>query len=115
MASYLESLNALQAQYARDPHPLKANLMIGVYRDDSGKPHVLPSVKMVRGLIVLHAHPISAGRIGLTEVNQARQKLSENPDWNHEYPSSHLGEAAFRGPAASLFFGKNTRLVRDGR
>lgn len=57
----LESLNALQAKYARDPNPSKANLMIGVYRDDLGKPHVLPSVKMVRWLIVLHAHPISNG------------------------------------------------------
>lgn len=46
-ASYLETLNALQALFTDDPAPVKANLMIGVYRDDRGNPFLLDSVKIV--------------------------------------------------------------------
>ena len=40
----LENLNNLQAQFANDASPSKANLMYGVYRGDDGKPFILPSV-----------------------------------------------------------------------
>jgi len=33
--------------YKRDTNPKKVNLGVGAYRDDSGKPFVLPSVKQV--------------------------------------------------------------------
>jgi len=33
--------------YKRDTNPKKINLGVGAYRDDSGKPYVLPSVKQV--------------------------------------------------------------------
>ena len=36
--------------YKRDTHPDKINLGVGAYRDDSGKPYVLPSVLKVRSL-----------------------------------------------------------------
>ena len=33
--------------YNRDTHPQKVNLGIGAYRDDDGKPYVLPVVRKV--------------------------------------------------------------------
>lgn len=33
--------------YKKDPNPKKINLGAGAYRDDNGKPYVLPSVKKV--------------------------------------------------------------------
>lgn len=33
--------------YKRDQNPNKINLGVGAYRDDNGKPYVLPSVKKV--------------------------------------------------------------------
>lgn len=34
--------------FKRDTNPKKMNLGVGAYRDDNGKPFILPSVKMVR-------------------------------------------------------------------
>ena len=33
--------------FKRDTNPKKMNLGVGAYRDDNGKPFILPSVKMV--------------------------------------------------------------------
>ncbi|KAM3539828.1 hypothetical protein ARSEF1564_007269 [Beauveria bassiana] len=85
----LETLNALQAAYVNDVSPQKADLMVGVYRDDDGQSFVLPSVKL------------------------ARQRIFENPNWNHEYPSSHLGTKKFRDLAVSLFFGDHDALANE--
>lgn len=38
----------LMSLYAKDPAEKKASLTIGVYRDEEGKPWVLPTVKKVR-------------------------------------------------------------------
>jgi len=35
--------------YKKDKNPKKINLGVGAYRDDNGKPFVLPSVKQVKG------------------------------------------------------------------
>ena len=37
--------------FKRDSNPKKINLGVGAYRDDAGKPFVLPSVKKVSTLI----------------------------------------------------------------
>jgi len=34
--------------FKKDTNPKKINLGVGAYRDDNGKPYVLPSVKKVR-------------------------------------------------------------------
>lgn len=34
--------------FKRDTNPKKINLGVGAYRDDNGKPYVLPSVRKVR-------------------------------------------------------------------
>ncbi|KAI1144950.1 aspartate aminotransferase [Nemania diffusa] len=88
---HLETLNALQALFTDDPAPVKANLMIGVYRDDRGNPFLLDSVKI------------------------ARRMLYDNPDWTHEYPSSHLGEYSYRELSTALFFGASNNLIKRKR
>ena len=37
----------LMAEYDADPHPNKVSLIAGAYRDEKGRPWVLPSVKEV--------------------------------------------------------------------
>jgi aspartate aminotransferase len=37
----------LMADFDADPHPNKVSLIAGAYREESGKPWVLPSVRMV--------------------------------------------------------------------
>ncbi|KAF7985588.1 hypothetical protein HWV62_3879 [Athelia sp. TMB] len=85
----LENLNDLQSQYALDPSPQKVDLMTGVYKTDSGKAFILPSVV------------------------KAKQRVFDDPDWNHEYPSSHLGTACFREESSKLFFGRDSTLLRS--
>ncbi|KAL2835928.1 pyridoxal phosphate-dependent transferase [Aspergillus pseudoustus] len=85
----LESLNTLQTLYREDQNPLKVDLMCGVYRTDEGKPYVFPAVQ------------------------QARNLLYQNPDWNHEYPESHLGTLRSRDLTAELLFGENVNNVKD--
>ncbi|KAI4192045.1 MAG: hypothetical protein LQ346_004514, partial [Caloplaca aetnensis] len=65
--------------------------MYGVYRPDDNLPLVLPSVRL------------------------AKQRLFDDPTWNHEYPPSHLGTAGFREETAKLIFGEGAEVVREGR
>jgi len=37
----------IMADFDADPHPDKVSLIAGAYRDENGKPWVLPSVKKV--------------------------------------------------------------------
>ena len=39
--------------FKRDSNPNKINLGVGAYRDDQGKPYVLPSVKLVSCCIII--------------------------------------------------------------
>ncbi|KAG6009347.1 hypothetical protein E4U21_002655 [Claviceps maximensis] len=87
----LENLNSLRDEYVEDTDDRKISLMAGVYRTELGHPFILPSVKA------------------------ARQKLFDDPLWNHEYPSSHLGSERFRHLSETLFFGKNSPTVKEGR
>ena len=43
----VDSIFKLTAAYNADPHPKKINLGVGAYRDNDGKPWVLPVVKKV--------------------------------------------------------------------
>lgn len=50
----------LMSLYAKDPAEKKASLTIGVYRDEEGKPWVLPTVKKVR-LVLFFCLLVSIG------------------------------------------------------
>jgi aspartate aminotransferase len=41
--------------------------------------------------------------------------LFDDPEWEHEYPSSHLGESPFRDASTRLLFGENSQLIREKR
>jgi aspartate aminotransferase len=43
----VDSIFKLTAAYNANPHPEKINLGVGAYRDNDGKPWVLPVVKKV--------------------------------------------------------------------
>lgn len=74
--------------FKKDTNPKKINLGVGAYRDDAGKPFVLPSV-------------LSA------EEQLAARKL------DHEYAPIH-GLADFTAAAARLAFGEKSRVITEG-
>lgn len=41
--------------------------------------------------------------------------MFDDPNWEHEYPSSHLGEAAFRDLSACLLFGETSQIIKERR
>lgn len=43
--------------FKRDTNPKKMNLGVGAYRDDNGKPFVLPSVTKARRLVIVPKVP----------------------------------------------------------
>jgi hypothetical protein len=44
--------------FKKDSNPNKVNLGVGAYRDDNGKPYILPSVTKVRGLSFLTVYTL---------------------------------------------------------
>ncbi|PRD22466.1 UNVERIFIED_CONTAM: Aspartate aminotransferase [Trichonephila clavipes] len=67
--------------YKKDTNPKKVNLGVGAYRDDNGKPYVLPSVRAAEHKIISQALDKEyAGIIGVPEFGKAAAKLafSEN-------------------------------------
>ncbi len=66
--------------FKRDTNPKKMNLGVGAYRDDQGKPFVLPSVR------------------------KAEHRIIE-AEMNHEY-APIIGEAQFSKLSANLAFGE---------
>lgn len=75
--------------FKRDTNPKKMNLGVGAYRDDQGKPFVLPSVR------------------------KAEHRIIE-AEMNHEY-APIVGEAAFSKLSANLAFGEGNAVVANGR
>lgn len=63
--------------YKRDTNPKKINLGVGAYRDDLGKPFLLPSVKQVSPnfcafLAVYHHMLYSTTRVVAQSINQKK-------------------------------------------
>eukprot|EP00008_Paramoeba_atlantica_P002931 CAMPEP_0201487378 /NCGR_PEP_ID=MMETSP0151_2-20130828/12672_1 /ASSEMBLY_ACC=CAM_ASM_000257 /TAXON_ID=200890 /ORGANISM="Paramoeba atlantica, Strain 621/1 / CCAP 1560/9" /LENGTH=424 /DNA_ID=CAMNT_0047872389 /DNA_START=55 /DNA_END=1329 /DNA_ORIENTATION=+ len=75
--------------YNKDPNPNKINLGVGAYRDDAGKPWVLPSVRRA-------------------EAELLEKKL------NHEYLPI-VGHQGFVDCAVQLAYGKDSQLIEDKR
>ena len=104
----IESLNRLQAQFVSDYSPTKADLLCGVYQTEQGLPLVLPSVILVCFNLFLEDS-------SLVDFDQAKKRIYEDPTWNHEYPSSHLGEKPFLDRSTALLFGHAAEIVREKR
>ncbi|WPK25645.1 hypothetical protein PUMCH_002969 [Australozyma saopauloensis] len=96
MASYFteikqlppDPLFGLKARYTADPRSDKVDLGIGAYRDNNGKPWILPAV---RG---------------------AEKKLIESPGYNHEYLGIS-GYEPFLTAAAEVILGANSRAISE--
>ncbi|KAK5961419.1 aspartate transaminase AAT2 PWA37_001277 [Arxiozyma heterogenica] len=77
-----DALFDIKKRLSQDTRPLKVDLGIGAYRDNSGKPWVLPSVQ------------------------SAEEKLKKDPNYNHEYLPI-TGLPAFTSGAARIIFGED--------
>lgn len=86
----LSSIFKLTAAYKADKYDKKVNLGVGAYRDDNGKPWVLPSVKM------------------------AKAALLANEDIDHEYLGI-TGLPEFTASAAKLILGASSPALAEGR
>ncbi|PBK89765.1 PLP-dependent transferase [Armillaria gallica] len=76
--------------FKRDPFPKKVNLGAGAYRDEEGKPWVLPAVKKAHALLI------------------------DSPTLDHEYlPITGLDE--FTCSAAKLMFAEESDVIKNGR
>ncbi|GMM28400.1 aspartate transaminase [Martiniozyma asiatica (nom. inval.)] len=85
-----DALFAVKAAYSQDTRETKVDLGIGAYRDNSGKPWILPSVRL------------------------AEELLQHSPDYNHEYlPITGLPE--FTSAAAKVILGSQSPAIAEGR
>jgi len=85
-----DPLFGLMRAFRADESPDKMDLGIGAYRDDNGKPWVLPVVK------------------------KADEILRNNPDLDHEY-APIAGIQAFTSKSAELMFGADSPALKEGR
>lgn len=81
-----DPLFGLKARYVADTRSDKVDLGIGAYRDNDGKPWILPA------------------------VSRAEQKLILSPDYNHEYLGIS-GHEPFLKEAAKVILGSNSRAI----
>ncbi|XP_077293531.1 glutamate oxaloacetate transaminase 1 [Arctopsyche grandis] len=81
---------ALMKAFTDDPHPQKVNLGAGVYRDNDGKPWVLPIVRKVEKM------------------------MSEDATLNHEYLPI-LGFEPFASAATSMLLGADSPSIKENR
>jgi len=75
----------LNEAYNKDTFDKKVNLGVGAYRDDNGKPYVLPSVKAAEQKLVLEGwngvyQKEYAGIVGIKEFNDASVKFAYGND-----------------------------------
>ncbi|KAJ3030226.1 UNVERIFIED_CONTAM: Aspartate aminotransferase, cytoplasmic [Siphonaria sp. JEL0065] len=86
----LDPIFALSAACTADTDPNKINLGIGAYRDNDGKPWILPVVRKVK------------------------QNLLTDPTLNHEYLSID-GLRTFTDASAKMILGAESRAVKEKR
>ncbi|CED82620.1 aspartate aminotransferase [Phaffia rhodozyma] len=85
-----DQIAGLNEGFATDSAPHKVNLGMGTYKDENGKPWVLPVVRKASAI------------------------LAANADLDHEYnPISGIPE--FYNAAAKLIFGPNSKAIKEGR
>ncbi|KAI5957141.1 AAT2 [Candida jiufengensis] len=85
-----DPLFGLKARFSQDSRSDKVDLGIGAYRDNNGKPWILPAVK------------------------QAEKKLIEDPNYNHEYLSISGYEPFFKS-AAKVLLGDDSIAIKEDR
>lgn len=91
----------LTASYVKDSDPSKINLGVGAYRDNNGKPWVLPVVKKV-SLTETGIHP------------KAENLIVADASLDHEYLSID-GLKSFTEASARLILGKDSPAMTQKR
>lgn len=67
--------------FKKDSNPKKINLGVGAYRDDNGKPYILPSVKQAEEMIMANNMDHEyATIIGVPEFNKLSAQLAFGDD-----------------------------------
>ena len=84
-----DAILGVTENFKKDSNPNKMNLGVGAYRDDQGKPFVLPSVRTAESKIL-------------------------NSLMNKEYTQIG-GEPAYGTLSANLAFGEGNSVVAEGR
>ncbi|KAF2479110.1 pyridoxal phosphate-dependent transferase [Neohortaea acidophila] len=84
-----DAILGITEAFKKDSNAEKINLGVGAYRDDKGKPYVLPSVRT------------------------AEQKIVEQ-NLDHEY-AGITGVPSFTAAAAELAYGKDSTPLKEGR
>ena len=72
LAQFLTHRTGITEAFKADKDSRKINLGVGAYRDDQGKPYILPSVKKV-GSLTIHSDLLS------NSCNYRQKKLSGTP------------------------------------
>ncbi|KAH0258543.1 putative aspartate aminotransferase, partial [Aureobasidium melanogenum] len=76
-----DAILGITEAYKADSHPEKINLGVGAYRDDQGKPYVLPSVKEAEQRVVKkNLDKEYAGITGVPDFTKAAAVLAYGPD-----------------------------------
>lgn len=75
-----DAIFALTAQYIADKFPQKVNLGQGTYRDESGNPWVLPSVRKSRELLSQKLNHEYLPIVGLADFRKEVAKLALGPE-----------------------------------
>ncbi|KAJ3071129.1 Aspartate aminotransferase, cytoplasmic [Podochytrium sp. JEL0797] len=86
----MDPIFALSAAYMADTDPKKINLGIGAYRDNDGKPWILPVVRKVE------------------------QKIVADPTLNHEYLAID-GLRSFTDASAKMILGAESSAIKEKR
>ncbi|PNS16937.1 hypothetical protein CAC42_4901 [Sphaceloma murrayae] len=76
-----DAILGITEAFKKDSHPEKINLGVGAYRDDKGKPYVLPSVKSAESKVVQsNLDKEYAGITGVPDFTKAAAVLAYGPD-----------------------------------
>ena len=84
-----DKILGLNEAFKGDPAPFKVNLGVGAYRDDEGKPYVLPSIK------------------------EAEKRVMENYN-DHEY-AGIAGVQSFLDLSIAFALGSDSAALKEGR
>lgn len=94
----------LSAAYRNDTFPHKVDLGVGAYRDQAGRPWVLPSLREVRDLASHYQ--------AFTDCGKADRLLRDDPDLNHEYQPI-AGMSDYLAASQRLVFGSHSREIES--
>ncbi|KAK3698929.1 aspartate transaminase aat1 [Vermiconidia calcicola] len=76
-----DAILGITEAFKKDSNPQKINLGVGAYRDDKGKPYVLPSVKTAEGKVIQqNLDKEYAGITGVPDFTKAAARLAYGPD-----------------------------------